>query len=93
MSVHTPSEKTAARPGGSSCFQSSSVRWYTANAASHAMQHWESAMSAARSAEPVSRRMAAMAATHGVYRSVKTRKLSAAFAVKSVETAAVPSRI
>ena len=57
------------------------------------MQHWESAMSAARSAEPVSRRMAAIAATHGVYRSVKTRKLSAAFAVKSVETAAVPSRI
>ena len=78
-------------PGAS--IQTRSTRWYTANAASHAMQHWESAMSAARSAEPVSRRMAAIAATHGVYKSVKTRKLSAAFAVKSVEMAAVPSRI
>ena len=34
-----------------------------------------------------------MAATQGVYRSVKTRKLSAVFVVKSVDTADAPSRI
>ena len=38
----------------------------TANAASHATQHCERAMIPARTGDPTSRRMAAMAATQGV---------------------------
>ena len=66
---------------------------YTANAHSHATQHWLRQIAAARHAEPTSRRIAAMAATQGVYKSVNTRKLSAALVERSVVTAAPPSRI
>ena len=61
--------------------------------ASHATQHWLTQIMAALAPEPTSRRMAAMAATQGVYKSVNTRKLTAAVVDRSVVTPAPPSRI
>ena len=65
----------------------------TTNAHSHATQHWLTQIMAALAPEPTSRRMAAMAATQGVYKSVNTRKLTAAVVDRSVVTPAPPSRI
>ena len=64
---------------------------YAANATTHATEHCRTTTPTVLSRESSSRRMVAMAATHGVYSSVNTRKLTAERVVSSDEMAAPPS--
>ena len=64
---------------------------YAAHATIHATVHCKTTTPTVLSRESSSRRMVATAATHGVYSSVNTRKLTAARALSSDEIAAPPS--
>ena len=65
---------------------------YAANDTIHATLHCIRTTPAVFKTEPSSRRIVATAATHGVYSSVKTKKLTAERVENSVATEALPKR-